>query len=145
MTPENTYRSHNLNSKVDFKVLETIHVDFSAKYSNQYSKNQAAAGYLWNPLTGAYLAAPTGTTIRITSRFTTLSVDATSRTGPIPSSSSLATRIGCSTVRHLSLSATATSLVVLSSGTSLPTSTFRDVCATSVARTTSYTTLTLRL
>ena len=60
MTPENTYRSHNLNSKVDFKVLETIHVDFSAKYSNQYSKNQAAAGYLWNPLTGAYLV-PRGT------------------------------------------------------------------------------------
>lgn len=56
MTPENTYRSHNLNSKVDFKVLDHVYVDFSAKYSNQYSKNQAAAGYLWNPLTGAYLA-----------------------------------------------------------------------------------------
>lgn len=56
MTPENTYRSHNLNSKVDFKVLDHIYVDFSAKYSNQYSKNQAAAGYLFNPLTGAYLA-----------------------------------------------------------------------------------------
>ena len=60
MTPENTYRSHNLNSKVDFKVLDNIYVDFSAKYSNQYSKNQAAAGYLWNPLTGAYLV-PRGT------------------------------------------------------------------------------------
>lgn len=56
MTPENTYRSHNLNTKVDFKVLDHVYVDFSAKYSNQYSKNQAAAGYLWNPLTGAYLA-----------------------------------------------------------------------------------------
>lgn len=56
MTPENTYRSHNLNSKVDFKVLNHVYIDFSAKYSNQYSKNQAAAGYLWNPLTGAYLA-----------------------------------------------------------------------------------------
>lgn len=56
MTPENTYRSHNLNSKVNFKVLDHVYIDFSAKYSNQYSKNQAAAGYLWNPLTGAYLA-----------------------------------------------------------------------------------------
>lgn len=56
MTPENTYRSHNLNSKVDFKLLDHVYVDFSAKYSNQYSKNQAAAGYLFNPLTGAYLA-----------------------------------------------------------------------------------------
>ena len=56
MTPENTYRSHNLNTKVDFKVLNNVYVDFSAKYSNQYSKNQAAAGYLWNPLTGVYLA-----------------------------------------------------------------------------------------
>lgn len=56
ITPENTYRSHNLNSKVDFKVLDHVYVDFSAKYSNQYSKNQAAAGYLWNPLTGVYLA-----------------------------------------------------------------------------------------
>lgn len=56
MTPENTYHSHNLNSKVDFKVLDHVYIDFSAKYSNQYSKNQAAAGYLWNPLTGAYLA-----------------------------------------------------------------------------------------
>lgn len=56
MTPENTYRSHNLNSKVNFKVLDHVYIDFSAKYSNQYSKNQAAAGYLFNPLTGAYLA-----------------------------------------------------------------------------------------
>ena len=60
MTPDNMYRSHNLNSKVGFKVLEAVHVDFSAKYSNQYVKNQAAAGYLWNPLTGVYLV-PRGT------------------------------------------------------------------------------------
>ena len=60
MTPENTYRSHNLNSKVAFKVLDHVNVDFSAKYSNQYVKNQAAAGYLWNPLTGVYLV-PRGT------------------------------------------------------------------------------------
>ena len=60
MTPENTFRSHNLNTKVDFKVLNNVYVDFSAKYSNQYSKNQAAAGYLWNPLTGVYLV-PRGT------------------------------------------------------------------------------------
>lgn len=55
MTPQNTYRSHNLASKVDFTVLNTVHVDFSAKFNNQHVKNQAAAGYLWNPLTGAYL------------------------------------------------------------------------------------------
>lgn len=60
MTPENSYRSHNLNSKVGFKVLETVHVDFSAKYSNQWIKNQPAAGYLYNPITGAYLV-PRGT------------------------------------------------------------------------------------
>lgn len=55
MTPQNTYRSHNLASKVDFTVLNIVHVDFSAKFNNQHVKNQAAAGYLWNPLTGAYL------------------------------------------------------------------------------------------
>lgn len=55
MTPQNTYRSHNLASKVDFTVLNNVHVDFSAKFNNQHVKNQAAAGYLWNPLTGAYL------------------------------------------------------------------------------------------
>lgn len=55
MTPENTYRSHNLNSKVGFNILKSVHVDFSAKYTNQYVKNQAAAGYLFNPLTGVYL------------------------------------------------------------------------------------------
>lgn len=55
MTPQNTYRSHNLASKVDFTVLKDVHVDFSAKYTNQHVQNQASAGYLWNPLTGAYL------------------------------------------------------------------------------------------
>ena len=55
MTPKNTYRSHNLSSKVDFTVLNNVHVDFSAKFNNQNIKNQAAAGYLYNPLTGAYL------------------------------------------------------------------------------------------
>lgn len=55
MTPENTYRSHNLNSKVNFTVLKNVTVDFTAKYSNQYVKDQPAAGYLWNPLTGVYL------------------------------------------------------------------------------------------
>lgn len=55
MTPSNTYRSHNLNSKVGFNVLKSVHIDFSAKYTNQYVKNQAAAGFLFNPLTGVYL------------------------------------------------------------------------------------------
>ena len=55
MTPENTYRSHNLNSKVNFKVFDVVTVDFSARYNNQYVKNQAAAGFLHNAITGAYL------------------------------------------------------------------------------------------
>lgn len=55
MTPSNDYRSHNLNSKVGFNVLKDVHVDFSAKFSNQHIKNQAAAGFLFNPLTGVYL------------------------------------------------------------------------------------------
>lgn len=55
ITPTNDYRSHNLSSKVGFNVLKNIHVDFNAKFVNQYIKNQAAAGYLFNPLTGAYL------------------------------------------------------------------------------------------
>lgn len=55
MTPENNYRSHNLSAKVGFDLFKAIHVDFSAKYNNQYVKNQAAAGFLCNPLTGAYL------------------------------------------------------------------------------------------
>lgn len=55
ITPENTYMSHNFNSKVGFNILEKIHIDFNAKYTNQHIKNQAASGYLWNPLTGVYL------------------------------------------------------------------------------------------
>ena len=55
MTPENNYRSHNLSAKVGFDVFKAIHVDFSAKYNNQWVKNQAAAGFLHNPIVGAYL------------------------------------------------------------------------------------------
>lgn len=56
ITPTNDYRSHNLNSKVGFDLFEKkVHVDFSAKFTNQHIKNQAAAGYLFNPLTGVYL------------------------------------------------------------------------------------------
>lgn len=55
ITPENDYRSHNFNAKVNFTVLERVHVDASAKFTNQHIKNQAASGFLWNPLTGAYL------------------------------------------------------------------------------------------
>lgn len=55
ITPKNDYISHNLNSKVGFNLFSQIHVDFNAKYTNQHIKNQAASGYLWNPLTGVYL------------------------------------------------------------------------------------------
>lgn len=55
ITPKNDYMSHNFNTKVNFTILEKIHVDASAKFSNQHIENQAASGYLWNPLTGAYL------------------------------------------------------------------------------------------
>ena len=145
MTPENTFRSHNLNTKVDFKVLDNVYVDFSAKYSNQYSKNQAAASGTRSQAYTSLRAASTGTTTRTTTRFTTPHAAATYRTGATPSCSSSATLTGCSTVRLLSLSATAMSSVALSSGTSLPTSTSRDVCATSAAKSSSSTTLTLRL
>ncbi len=60
MTPKNNYRSHNLSSKVDFKVFDNVHIDFTAKFNNQHIKNQATAGYLFNSLTGAYLV-PRGT------------------------------------------------------------------------------------
>ena len=40
ITPTNDYRSHNLSSKVGFNVLKNIHVDFNAKFVNQYIKNQ---------------------------------------------------------------------------------------------------------
>lgn len=55
ITPTNDYRSHNLNSKVGFNLLKGVHVDFSAKFTNQHIRNQAASGYLFNPLTGVYL------------------------------------------------------------------------------------------
>ena len=55
MTPENDYMSHNLNAKVNFTVLKKVHVDFSAKFTHQHIENQPASGFLWNPLTGAYL------------------------------------------------------------------------------------------
>ncbi|SMO64317.1 TonB-linked outer membrane protein, SusC/RagA family [Saccharicrinis carchari] len=55
ITPENDYRSHNLNAKLGFDLFNSVHVDFSSRFTNQHITNQAAAGYLWNPLTGAYL------------------------------------------------------------------------------------------
>lgn len=55
ITPQNDYRSHNLNAKVGFNVLKTVHVDFSSKFGTQHVANQPASGYLWNPLTGVYL------------------------------------------------------------------------------------------
>ena len=35
ITPQNDYRSHNLNSKVGFNILKDIHIDFTAKFTNQ--------------------------------------------------------------------------------------------------------------
>ena len=55
ITPKNDYKSHLFNSKVGFNVLKNVHIDFNAKFSNQHIENQAASGYLWNPLTGVYL------------------------------------------------------------------------------------------
>ena len=55
ITPGNTYNSHNLLAKVGFNVLDNIHVDVSAGLNKQHIKNQAASGFLSNPLTGAYL------------------------------------------------------------------------------------------
>lgn len=55
ITPENDYMSHNLNAKVGFHLWKNVHANFSAKYNNQHIENQAASGYLTNPLTGAYL------------------------------------------------------------------------------------------
>lgn len=53
--PENTYMSHNMLAKVGFKLWDKLHVDASARYNTQRIKNQPTAGYLRNPLTGAYL------------------------------------------------------------------------------------------
>ena len=55
ITPENNYKSHNLLAKVGFNVLERVHIDVSAGYNKQHVKNQAASGFINNPLTGAYL------------------------------------------------------------------------------------------
>ena len=55
ITPENDYMSHNLSAKVNFTVLKKVHIDFNAKYTNQHIENQAASGFLYNPLPGAYL------------------------------------------------------------------------------------------
>ena len=56
ITPENDYAQHTLNSKVGFDLFgDHVKVDFSAKYVNQHVSNQPAAGWLVNPLTGAYL------------------------------------------------------------------------------------------
>lgn len=55
ITPKNQYMSHNLNAKVGFDLWKKVHVDFSARYNNQHIENQASAGFLGNPLTGAYL------------------------------------------------------------------------------------------
>ncbi|HEY9551237.1 MAG TPA: SusC/RagA family TonB-linked outer membrane protein, partial [Prevotella sp.] len=55
ITPENNYKSHNLLAKVGFNVLKRVHVDVSASYNKQHVKNQAASGFLNNPLLGVYL------------------------------------------------------------------------------------------
>ena len=56
ITPENDYSQHTLNSKVGFDLFnDHVKVDFTAKYVNQHVANQPAAGWLFNPMTGAYL------------------------------------------------------------------------------------------
>lgn len=55
ITPTNDFMSHNFNSKVGFNPWKNVHIDFTAKYTNQQVENQPAAGYLFNPLTGVYL------------------------------------------------------------------------------------------
>ena len=51
--PENDYLSHNLMAKVGFNLWKKVHVDVSARY--KHIENQPSAGYLNNPITGAYL------------------------------------------------------------------------------------------
>lgn len=53
--PENEYMSHNLMAKVGFNLWKRVHVDVNARYNNQHIENQVAAGFLGNPITGAYL------------------------------------------------------------------------------------------
>ncbi|MEG1748654.1 MAG: SusC/RagA family TonB-linked outer membrane protein [Tannerellaceae bacterium] len=55
VTPKNEYMSHNLLAKVGFDLWKKVHVDVSARYNNQHIENQSAAGFLTNPITGAYL------------------------------------------------------------------------------------------
>ena len=55
ITPANEYMSHNLMAKVGFNLWKKVHVDVNARYNNQHIENQAAAGFLNNPITGAYL------------------------------------------------------------------------------------------
>ena len=55
ITPTNDYMSHNFSSKVGFNPWKNLHIDFTAKYTNQQVDNQPASGYLFNPLTGVYL------------------------------------------------------------------------------------------
>lgn len=53
--PENEYMSHNLMAKVGFNLWKRVHIDVNARYNNQHIENQVAAGFLGNPITGAYL------------------------------------------------------------------------------------------
>ena len=55
IVPENDYMSHNLMAKVGFNLWKKVQVDVTARYNNQHIENQPAAGYLSNPITGAYL------------------------------------------------------------------------------------------
>lgn len=55
VVPKNKYMSHNLLAKVGFDLWKKVHVDVSARYNNQDIENQAASGFLSNPITGAYL------------------------------------------------------------------------------------------
>ncbi len=55
ITPENDYLSHNLLAKVGFNLWKKVHVDVTARYNKQHIENQPAAGFLKNPITGAYL------------------------------------------------------------------------------------------
>ncbi|MDO5664765.1 MAG: SusC/RagA family TonB-linked outer membrane protein [Bacteroidia bacterium] len=58
ITPKNDFKSHTFNSKVAFNLFnKALEVDFSARYVTQDVKNGAASGFLFNPLTGAYLFA----------------------------------------------------------------------------------------
>ena len=50
VTPKNTYMSHNLLAKVGFHLWKKVHIDVSARYNNQDIENQAAAGFLGNPV-----------------------------------------------------------------------------------------------